>query len=201
MKQCFKRLLAVCILFCGSGSGASDEGGDVCRAAQRFAVDAAERMRSGVSANQEFDSHGGLDALSKPLLNIINYVHSHRVNANVQPARIGALTLAKCENGSFGALSYADLPEIYDPAYQRRNEDVEPDGHVLPAVPPDVRQGGGLENPGDPGNGAPDAQCRMYKQRIKEIDDRMRGGYSSETGESAREERRRYRELINRHCS
>lgn len=203
MKRYSRWLLAVsCVLICGTGAGGSaDESREVCRAVQRFAVDVAERMRSGISADQEFDSHGGLDALSKPALNIINYVHSHRVNGNVQPLRIGALTLAKCENGSFGGLSHADLPESYDPGYQRKNEDGETAGNeVLPAIPQGLLQEPGQNLNSSPG-GAPDARCEMYRQQIKDIDDRMRRGYTSEAGDSIREERRHYRELINKHCS
>lgn len=206
MKQYFiKRLLAVlCALAFSANAGADsgNEGKEVCRAVQRFSVDVAERMRSGIGADREFDLHGGLDALSKPMLNIINYVHSHRVNGTIPPARIGALTLAKCENGSFGGLSYADLPEKYDPGY-RKGEDGETAGNGgLPAVTPGLQQGFGRENRNvDSGNGRPDPHCEMYRQKIKEIDDRMRDGYTSEAGNSIREERRRYRQLVNEHCS
>lgn len=203
MKYYSRWLLAVsCVLICGTVTGGNaGESREVCRAVQRFAVDVAERMRSGVSADQEFDSHGGLDALSKPVLNIINYVHSHRVNRDVQPLRIGALTLAKCENGSFGGLSYADLPESYDPGYQGEDEEGETAGNaVSPAIPPGLRQDSGQNLNGSP-DSAPDPRCELYRQQIKDIDDRMRRGYTSEAGDSIREERRHYRELINKHCS
>jgi hypothetical protein len=192
---------ALTLIFCALAPGVvgADESPDVCTAAQRFATDAAKRMRSGVGADQEFGSYGGVDAVSKPMLNIINYVHSHRVNKNLAPVRIGALTLAKCNNGSFGKLGYADLPEQYDPDYEKTGADSQTaaSGDSPAALP------GGQQdvNAADADSAGSHINCEMYKRRIKEIDAQMRDGYTTGAGDSMRDERRKYRELIHKHCS
>lgn len=194
-------LVIFCIpAFIGDSAGMEER--DVCAAAQRFSVDVAGRMRSGVSADREFNANGGIDAISKGMLNIINHVHSYRINGDISAARIGSLTFAKCKNGAFGKLSYADLPEQYDPAYQQEYEaEAMPENAGRSIKAPDRHVPDPDSESLNPGNIGSTTNCEMYKQRVKEIDDEMRAGYSSTAGDSLREERKKYRELANKYCS
>ena len=56
---------------------------------------------------------GGVDALSRGTVNIIDYVHQLRRNDNISTARIRALSTAKCQAGGFGAVACVGLPPDY----------------------------------------------------------------------------------------
>ncbi|HEY3487795.1 MAG TPA: hypothetical protein VGL10_06990 [Gammaproteobacteria bacterium] len=198
-----KSSVVFCILLLSgtASANAADKNSRVCTAVQQFAVDVAKRMQAGTGAKEEFDMHGGLDAISKGMLNIINYVHTHRVNKGIAPARIGSLTLARCQNGAFGKLEYSDLPEEYDPDYQQENGFERYPDAFLPAEQSAPMETPAIDSTDDQDSVAANPACLQYRQRIRQLDEQMRTGYSSEAGDQLREQRRQYRELANKNCS
>jgi hypothetical protein len=81
-----------------------------CTIAGRFAVSSARFMRAGIPSSQLFDRYGGLDALSRGSLGVINYVYAFRTNDDVSVDRIAALTQAKCQAEAFGDASCEAMP-------------------------------------------------------------------------------------------
>lgn len=81
-----------------------------CRIANNFARKTAMGMRSGQSSGDVFASYGGLDALPRTSIGVINYVYTHIENVDTGPQRIAALSAARCAAGSYGPVGCEDFP-------------------------------------------------------------------------------------------
>ena len=160
-----------------------------CSFANRFAVSTARLMRAGVKSDEVFGRYGGLDALSRSSIGVINYVFSFRTNDEVTVERISELSDAKCRVGSFGDAHCEALPL----AFTEGIGGCDGEGEVQEIF---------ADEPGDPQpfastptrsftSGRSDEEiqtCKKhYRDSIDEIDAEMRGGYSSEQGEAYRQ--------------
>jgi len=81
-----------------------------CRIANNFTRQIATRMKSGESSGAVFDSFGGIDAVPRSSVGVINYVYSHKGNVDTSTQRITALSAARCSAGSYGSVSCNDFP-------------------------------------------------------------------------------------------
>jgi len=81
-----------------------------CRIANNFARKTAMGMRTGQSSGEVFDSYGGIDAIPRTAIGVINYVYTHKENINTGPQRITALSAARCSGGSYGPVECDDFP-------------------------------------------------------------------------------------------
>ncbi len=81
-----------------------------CDAARAFASGAFEELRAGVEIPEQIDALGGVNYISPPLLNLLNFVNQYRYNERISAHAVGRLARAKCRNGGFGALSATDFP-------------------------------------------------------------------------------------------
>lgn len=84
-----------------------------CRIANNFARRTATQMRAGQSSGELFDAYGGIDALPKTAIGVINYVYSHKQNTDTGAQRISALSAARCSAGSYGPVSCDDFPYAF----------------------------------------------------------------------------------------
>ena len=76
----------------GVSTGSAKDDVD-CRYANRFALDTAKTMRTGMESVDLFDSYGGLDSLSKGTINLINFVYRYKANSTVSSERIAGMVL------------------------------------------------------------------------------------------------------------
>ena len=169
----------------------------ICADANEFAVVVAERMRGGVDPAVQIAAYGGLDAISGGTMGIINYVYSFRVSDDVTPVRIGALTQAKCSNGGLGNLRTADIP------LPDEEEDADDSQPLLPPISTEVVAAeSSLPPPPDPVPQEPveDPRCMVYRDRVADVDSRMRDAYSAEEGDKLRKQRRRYKTFLAEFC-
>ena len=160
-----------------------------CSFANRFAVSTARLMRAGVKSNEVFDRYGGLDALSRPTIGVINYVFSFRTSDDVTVERIAELAGAKCKVGSFGDAKCETLPLSFTDGIGGCDGDLQNEVIIaetraetnLAARAPQqsANSGRSLE--------AIEACKQHYRDEIDEIDAEMRGGYGSEQGEVYRQ--------------
>ena len=81
-----------------------------CSAARAFASGAFEEMQAGVGIPEQIEALGGVDYISTPLLNVLNFVNQYRYNERIGARAVGRLAQAKCRNGGFGTLNAADFP-------------------------------------------------------------------------------------------
>lgn len=177
---------------------AAAEQGLECSFANRFAVSTARLMRAGVKSDEVFNRYGGLDALSRASIGVINYVFSFRTNSDVTVERIAELSDAKCRVGSFGDAQCEELPLSFTEAIG--GCDGEGEAQEILA-----------EEPGNPqhiastqtrsfasGRSDEDVQtCKKhYRDAIDEIDAEMRKGYGSEQGEVYRQRLRQLTEKL-----
>jgi len=81
-----------------------------CRIANNFARQITDRMRSGQSSGEIFDSYGGIDAIPRTSVGIISYVYSHKDNIGTVSQRITALSATRCSAGSYGPVNCDDFP-------------------------------------------------------------------------------------------
>jgi len=163
-----------------------------CSFAGRFAVTTARYMRAGSRSDEIFNRYGGLDALSKGSIGVINYVYSFRTNADVTEQRIGGLAQTKCRAGSFGEVSCEVLPLSFTEGLGGCDADDLVETEEPPTAMPEA-----IEEPigyraapttGDPRSGELTQQCKKrYRDQIDAIDAEMRRGYSSAQGEAYRE--------------
>lgn len=175
-----------------------------CRYASRFADFTARYMRAGVRSDEVFTGYGGLDALSRPTIGVINYVYSFRTNKDVSEERIAGLTQSRCQAGSFGDASCAAFPSSFtdnlggcdgellqEPAAQ----DVTA---AAPGMPEDRSAPATQQQAVATGRSAEEtAACKQhYRDTIDEIDAEMRRGYSSERGEVYRQRLRQLTESL-----
>lgn len=97
-----------------NNNSASDSDTDTdCRIANNFSRQIATRMRSGESSGSVFDSYGGIDAIPRTAVGIINYVYSHKNNLSTVPQRITALSAARCSVGSYGPVACDNFPYTF----------------------------------------------------------------------------------------
>ena len=167
---------------------AADKGLD-CGFANRFAVSTARLMRAGVKSDEVFDRYGGLDALSRSSIGVINYVFLFRTNDDVTVERIAELSDAKCRVGSFGDANCEALPLSFTEGIGG----CDGEGEVQETLA--AESGGPQPFAATPtrsiASGRSDEEiqtCKKhYRDLIDEIDAEMRGGYSSEQGEIYRQ--------------
>lgn len=81
-----------------------------CRIANNFARKTAIGMHAGQSSGDVFASYGGIDAIPRTAIGVINYVYTHKENVNTNAQRIAALSAARCSGGSYGAVACEDFP-------------------------------------------------------------------------------------------
>jgi len=185
-------------------TGDSESGGD-CGLANRFAYATARYMHSGMSSSDVFARYGGVDALSKSTLGVINFVYGFESIGDVGAERIASLSEARCRSGSLGELSCETLPPSYARLTPACNPDLDeaptgqaaavPDAgpEVTAAATPAETRASTADTASDPDRVR---QCREpIEQQIEAIDTRMRAGYSSAQGEAYRE---RLRDLTQR---
>lgn len=177
-----------------SGGNAAD-----CTYANKFASWTARLMRGGSSSKDVFDRYGGIGALSKESLGVINYVYTFRTNDDVTVERIASLAAAKCRAGSFGTPSCEALPAAYTDGLG--GCDAEDDATEA-GTAPDFAPAAPITSQPTQNSSATSAaraitptrsredveQCKKpYRDRIDAIDAQMRRGYTSEQGESYRQ--------------
>jgi hypothetical protein len=167
---------------------AADKGLD-CSFANRFAVSTARLMRAGVKSDEVFGRYGGLDALSRTSIGVINYVFSFRTNDDVTVERIAELSGAKCRVGSFGDANCEALPLSYTEGIG--GCDGEGEVQEILAEESGVPQPFAATTTRSTVNGRSDEEiqtCKKhYRDAIDEIDAEMRRGYGSEQGEAYRQ--------------
>jgi len=161
------------------------EKGRDCGFANRFAVATARLMRAGVQSDEVFSRYGGLDALSRSSIGVINYGFSFRTNDDVTVERIAELSDAKCQVGSFGEANCEALPLSFTDAIGGCDGEGE--------VQETLAAGSGGPQPfaltpsRSVASGRSDEEiqtCKKhYRDAIDEIDAEMRNGYGSEQGE------------------
>lgn len=176
---------------------ATDTGSD-CSFADRFAVSTARLMRAGVTSNEVFDRYGGLDALSRSSIGVINYVFSFRTSDDVTVERIAELAGAKCKVGSFGDARCETLPLSFtdgiggcDGKGEGQETLAAESGNPRPSAAMPARS---------TVSGRSDEEiqtCKKhYRDLIDEIDAEMRRGYGSEQGEVYRQRLRMLTEKL-----
>lgn len=169
-----------------------------CRYASRFADFTARYMRAGVRSDEVFTGYGGLDAMSRPSIGVINYVYSFRTNGDVPAERIAGLALAKCQAGSFGDASCDALPGSFTDGIGGC------DGELIDVVAAtteptaSTNEAPTQQQPVERTRSAEDtAACKQhYRDTIDAIDAEMRRGYSSEQGEAYRQQLRQLTEKL-----
>lgn len=97
----------------------SAEAAAACKAARAFASGAFEELRAGLEIPDQIEALGGVNYISPPLLNVLNFVNQYRYNERISAHAVGRLAQAKCRNGGFGTLSAADFPRPAGPAGDR----------------------------------------------------------------------------------
>jgi hypothetical protein len=175
----------------GNSASKNTETSD-CSLAGRFAITTARHMRAGSRSDEIFNRYGGLDALSKGSIGVINYVYSFRTNTDVTEERIGGLAQAKCRARSFGDVSCEALPLSFTEGLGGCDAD-----HADETQEPSMATSAAIESSGagrpapkvdDSRSGEMTQQCKtQYRDRIDAIDAEMRRGYSSAQGEAYRE--------------
>ncbi len=178
-----------------------------CSDARQFALLTARQMRAGGTSDVAFNRHGGLGAMSKGSINLINYVYSFRTNPDVAVERIAALTSAKCQAGALGDVRCESLPPAWVESIggcdvDKRAENLTARAMASPSTASALGRSATVQTTPSAGvtsfrpeEDEDDAreECRKrYQDRIDLINSRMRGGYSVSQGESYR---RQLREL------
>jgi len=190
-------------------SGASTSAID-CSYANKFAATTARHMKNGAASDEMFDRYGGLGALSRGSIGIINYVYSFRTNDDVTAERIAGLTQAKCKAKGFGDVSCEALPLSFTEGLggcdAEEDEDAsQPGSTVDPAMSlgeqttasAALDSGRESQRTTSASNTEIIEQCKKrYRDEIDAIDAEMRAGYSSEQGEVYREQLRALTERL-----
>jgi hypothetical protein len=163
-----------------------------CSFAGRFAVTTTRYMRAGSRSDEIFNRYGGLDALSKASIGVINYVYSFRTNTDVTEERIGGLAQAKCRAGSFGQVSCEVLPLSFTEGLGGCDAEDLAERQELSTATPDAIEGPTAYRAAPTADDARSdeftQQCKkQYRDQIDAIDAEMRRGYSSAQGEAYRE--------------
>lgn len=195
------------------GGNFSEEPAD-CDHARRFALDTAQRMKSGTGSSTIFDGYGGLGALSKGSVSLISYVFQFRTNADVSAVRVSALATAKCQARALGDVSCEQLPTSFTDGLGGCDKDEDdPDSATaaksseMNAQAVQLQSYGSRTSSTSSRNTAVDMQARNREAKAKEqerrlecresvksqidgINTKMRRGYTSAQGESLKQRRR-----------
>lgn len=173
-----------------------------CSYANKFAFATARTMQSGVPSNEVFNRYGGLDALSKGSIGVINYVYSFRTNDEVSAERIAGLSQAKCKARSFGDVSCDALPLSFTETLGGCNaesvEDLPEERTAQVATTMSslnertLTEVTSVKAAQRPVAAASDKEAverckKKYRDQIDAIDAQMRSGYTSEQGEAYRQ--------------
>jgi hypothetical protein len=169
-----------------------------CSFSNRFAVSTARLMRAGVTSNEVFDRYGGLDALSRSSIGVINYVFSFRTSDDVTVERIAGLADAKCRVGSFGDAQCEELPLSFTEAIGGCDGEGEVQEILAEAQGETQSFAATSTRSFASGRSDEDVQtCKKhYRDAIDEIDAEMRRGYGSEQGEVYRQRLRQLTEKL-----
>jgi hypothetical protein len=169
-----------------------------CRHASRFAAWTARLMQGGARSDEVFDRYGGINSLSKGSISVINYVYSFRTNDDVTVERIAGLAQAKCTAKSFGDARCETLPLSFTDSLggcDSNGESVSAPDMPSANNPPDTSSTNRLATASEQtirSRSATNVQkCKkIFRDQIDVIDAQMRSGYSSEQGETYRQELR-----------
>lgn len=169
-----------------------------CEYIIHYARDIARGMKQGRDSKQEINRYGGIHHISRTQLAVVNDVYFYQVNDALPVATIAANIGEKCRQGSYGTIEAVDVPEKYyaSPAAFPVQPDVVPHGIDTDEPKP----AGNLKSSETSSQSLHKAACENARRKIKQIDDRMRAGYSSAQGESLREQKRRAREEERANC-
>ena len=178
-----------------------------CKYAGQFSKVILRSMRAGNDADVVFDQYGGINALSKSSIAIINYVYSFKQTPDVSANRISSLTMAKCNARSFGDVACKDLPDDFQrtigPYGCDEDKALEQGIPPAPQTLPNPASGAVEAQPMRKSSATPPANasnqdqavisdCKArYDQRIAEVDVLLREGYDAAQGEALNAERRR----------
>ena len=162
-----------------------------CDYANRFAFETGRLMRAGLRLDELFNRYGGVDALSRPAMGVINYVYSLRTDDDVSVDRIASLAEAKCRARAFGEVACATLPTAFTDNIGGCGGDA---GSTAPASTTGTSSSPApaLENAREKAAEALGeeavTECKQaYRDQIDAIDAEMRRGYSAEEGERYKE--------------
>ena len=173
-----------------------------CSYANKFAFATARTMQGGVPSAEIFNRYGGLDALSKGSIGVINYVYSFRTNDEVSAERIAGLSQAKCKARSFGDVTCDALPPSFTETLGGCNvEGVEEISEERTAKVAATMSSLNERTSGEATNAraaqrpvtattdkeAVERCKKKYRDQIDAIDAQMRSGYTSEQGEAYRQ--------------
>ena len=188
----------------GVSTGSRDEDID-CRHANRFALETARTMRGGMYSSDLFDKYGGLDALSKGSINLINFVYRYQANADISSERIAGFAQTMCESGNLPGGGCADLPVAFTDSLGGCGADLDTAVSDARRTAPPAAETQASQVPTAAPARLPDptdkrsSDCRRrYMKQVEELDAQMRGGYSSAQGERFREQRRQLRTAMSR---
>jgi Domain of unknown function (DUF4124) len=175
-------------------TGEAGEPGPDCGYANRFAFETGRLMRAGLRSDELFNRYGGIDALSRPAIGVINYVYSFRTNDDVSVERIADLAEAKCHAKSFGNVECDVLPAAFrDSIGGCSGEAGSTAPAEIPATPaPNSAPAPALQDARERAAAALGeeavTECKQaYRDQLDAIDAEMRRGYSSEEGERYKE--------------
>ncbi len=183
-------------------SGANRSAIADCRIANNFAMRVASQMRRGQTADGAFTEYGGIDAIPKTAIGIINYVHTHKHNEKTSPARITALSSARCKSNSYGPVQCDDFPYsfIYSlggcEAAKGMSGDaagVQADAMQQPATGPNAMPGVsalGLRSGMSGANGMSQKCQDKLNAKLETLFDEMRKGGSANQQSQLQEQRR-----------
>lgn len=179
----------------------SDEPGN-CDYAHRFALATAREMKAGKDSSTVFDHYGGLSALSRGTVSLVSYVYQYRTNDEVSAARIAALSVAKCQAGSFGDLSCEELPGSFTSRIGGCKQRADNVSAAVPFI--EVKPTGAVVARSESRSSQQAAhraaraeeeqqreECRdRTRSQVDRINSQMRSGYTSSRGISLRSRRR-----------
>ena len=190
-----------------------------CKYAGQFANTIAGSMRSGADAEQTFNRYGGINAISKSSLAIINYVYTFKETPDVSASRISSLTLARCNANAFGKVRCEDFPAEFQASVLSCDEEQQqmlqremllreqmqqqntPD-NIIPAVP--TESDSSSQKPKSSNKQKQKqriADCKKgYDEQIATIDKRMRQQHTAQQGEQLRERRRQLQDARYTNC-
>ncbi|MGA8204205.1 MAG: DUF4124 domain-containing protein [Woeseiaceae bacterium] len=162
-----------------------------CDYANRFAFETGRLMRAGLRLDELFNRYGGVDALSRPALGVINYVYSFRTNDDVSVERIASLAETKCRARVFGQVACAALPTAFTDnigGCDGAAGSTAPASITGTAPSPAPALENAREQAAEALGEEAVTECKQaYRDQIDAIDVEMRSGYSAEEGERYKE--------------
>lgn len=170
-------------------SGSSGKDSYDCRIANNFARRTAVGMRNGMSSGDVFASYGGIDAIPRTAIGVINYVYTHKENYDTTPQRIAALSAARCSAGSYGPVACEDFPYGFiselggcddaSKAKMKPNAPAAAATHNMPATNTNgTTQAMGVRTAADSGVGS-EACKRDVQSQLTALFSQMRSGQSA----------------------